>query len=83
MRRRVFPIFGVLLLVAGCAGSSSQADLAKACQFRPCVCKEEGALLPGLAATRPVTWRPNGEAGCPEGFVLRLQQEDSTSSRRR
>jgi hypothetical protein len=61
-----------LTLLAGCASSPGEADLALACQFRPCTCADATALIWQAADTKPVEWRENGDAGCPPGFTLKV-----------
>jgi|APTNR8051073442_1049403.scaffolds.fasta_scaffold02509_7 hypothetical protein len=64
-------------LAGGCTGGVSQADLAMACQFQSCVCRDANALFPGFAEKREVEWQANGNASCPEGFNLAPQAKES------
>lgn len=59
------------LLAGGCAAKDSEPRLAKVCQFQACVCAEKNVMFWQAAATVPVEWRANGEAGCPSGYGLR------------
>lgn len=62
-----------LFWLGGCAsGDRSQPQLAKACQFKACVCADEGAMFWQAAATVPLVWQPNGDAGCAPGYGLRV-----------
>jgi hypothetical protein len=63
----------LLPVVAACSVPHPPADLAAACQFKACVCSDTRALMPALTAGRSVEWRANGDAGCPEGYALRLK----------
>ena len=65
----------LLLSLAAC-GSSERArverapNLALACQTMECTCSAESGSLFEKTRTTGVLWRPNGDAYCPEGFVL-------------
>lgn len=61
--------------LAGCATASPdrQTTLAGACQMRSCECMEAGSLTP-FAERRPVEWRINGDAYCPDGFQLQIKR---------
>ena len=63
------------LALAAC-GSSERAkvervsNLALACQTMECTCSAETGSLFGKTKTTEILWRRNGDAYCPEGFVL-------------
>ena len=70
------PHAGVLPLVVSLAGCSlietpKPADLALACQTRPCVCEAIDAELFTARRTADVSWRLNGDAYCAEGYRLK------------
>jgi hypothetical protein len=74
---RVSAVVLVGALAGGCAGGVSQKDLAMACQFQSCVCKDANAIFPGFAEKREVEWQSNGSAACPEGFTLSPRAKES------
>lgn len=63
------------LSLAGCVTGSRdrQTSLAGACQMRKCECMEAGSMTP-FAERRPVAWRANGDAYCPDGFQLQMSR---------
>jgi hypothetical protein len=72
---RSIVVFSVMLvLLPGCA-QAPQPDLALACQTAKCTCLPESAgfVLKGEAAA--VQWKSNGDAFCPDGYVLRRAEK--------
>ena len=68
----------VVLALAGCTGTKAgDPDLALACELRTCACLAENAsIFATKRETTDILWRDNGEAYCPEGFVLtRINEE--------
>jgi len=67
--RSIVVFSATLVLLLGCA-QAPQPDLALACQTAKCTCLPEtsGFILKGEAAA--VLWKSNGDAYCPEGYVL-------------
>ena len=64
---------GLGLWLAGCDGTDSARrapDLALACQTMDCVCAATSVGLFEKRRTAQVLWRANGDAYCPDGFVL-------------
>ncbi len=65
-----------LCLALAACGSSERGkverapNLALACQTMECTCSAETGSLFGKAKTSQILWRANGDAYCPEGFVL-------------
>lgn len=79
MRRGVLALAAAGLL-AGCgsdkAGEAApEPEIAKACTVRKCECVSSTIPFFFIRETRPVEWRANGDAACPEGFVLSLTGE--------
>ena len=63
----------LVLLLAACAGGQTgpgAPNLALACQTMDCVCSEKSRGLFRAPRSAEVLWRANGDAYCPEGFVL-------------
>ena len=65
----------VVLLGAGLAGCTREpiAGMEFKCQITKCACVAAIAKFPttpGLE-TAPIVWQGNGNASCPEGYVLR------------
>ena len=73
MRRLGAVLAAGAVLVACERTREVRPDLALACQTVPCVCVEARATVLRKDATAPVLWRRNGDAYCPEGFVLRRE----------
>ncbi len=48
------------------------------CQTTECVCEPVESVFPVTAGSRSVDvlWRENGDAYCPEGYVLREAPEE-------
>ena len=63
-----------LLFLAGCA-LQEKPELALACQTKECVCLPSQMSYPLKGEPAPVQWRPNGDAYCTEGYVLRLVEK--------
>ncbi len=62
----------VAALLGGCASEpSDQGLLAHACQTRNCTCEALKAELLRKREAAEVLWRLNGDAYCPEGFMLK------------
>ena len=65
-----------LCLALAACGSTGRAkvervsNLALACQTMECTCSAETGSLFGKTKATQILWRPNGDAYCPEGFVL-------------
>jgi hypothetical protein len=59
-----------LLAACGTPATNPQRSLAGACQFEACTCADNSAAFWQKPATRPVIWREQGMASCPEGFHL-------------
>ena len=67
-----------LLALAACTPHERErANLALACQIKACVCKPARRPLFTKRETTPVLWRQNGEAYCPDDYVLRYEGERS------
>ena len=60
--------------VSACSSKGSHAEdrLAGACQVRKCACGPEGWSPFMAGGNVPVLWRENGDAYCPDGYVLHL-----------
>jgi hypothetical protein len=72
-----------LALIAGCATKPAiedQGRLASACQLMKCTCQQPEQSIFRKPETRPVQWRSNGAAYCPEGFVLQRPDPDAKPS---
>ncbi len=70
------PAIAVIAILAaplgGCASKPGGGGiLAHACQTRSCTCEAQEAEPFRRRATTEVLWRVNGDAYCPEGFVLK------------
>ena len=62
----------LVLALGGCGGAGPDRkapDLALACQTRDCVCAGADSPFAQRRETA-VLWRANGDAYCPDGFVL-------------
>lgn len=57
-------------LLAGCQSAPPQPDLALACQTRSCRCLEPDTPLFTKRKEADILWRANGDAYCPEKFIL-------------
>ena len=69
---------GLTVLLAGC-GSSPPAEetarrMAGACQTKYCSCQREDVGILTRIRKAPVLWRLNGDAYCPEGYVLKFDE---------
>lgn len=62
----------VVVAVAACAGEAPPQSLAKTCQLKACECAAPDTSWFGRAPTIDIRWQPNGDAACPDGYVLRL-----------
>ena len=65
----------LLLSLAACGSSERPRverapNLALACQTMECTCSADTGTLFEKTRTTEILWRRNGEAYCPEGFVL-------------
>ena len=63
----------LVLALGACGGERPDReapDLALACQTRDCVCASEPETLFVAETKTEILWRPNGDAYCPDGFVL-------------
>jgi hypothetical protein len=76
------PRTGLAVLLAAVLGACAEEpvlggtpETAKACQVRPCRCLSASIPLFFVRESVPVRWRENGDAYCPEGFVLVLSEE--------
>lgn len=64
---------GLTVLLAACGLTlKKEPDLKLGCQTRHCTCLSKTVVPFKKRATADVQWRKNGDAYCPEGFVLRL-----------
>jgi len=67
---------GVALMLAACGSSTSSEEVAErmalACQTKFCACEQERVGILTRVERVPVLWRLNGDAYCPEGFVLKF-----------
>lgn len=72
--RSMLMLCSTLALLLGCA-QTAEPDMALACQTTKCTCLPEssGFVFKGEAAA--VQWKPNGDAFCPEGYVLRRDEK--------
>ncbi|MGF1608359.1 MAG: hypothetical protein ACFCUQ_03120 [Kiloniellales bacterium] len=61
-----------LALTACAATKESDPALAHACQLKPCICAPAQTVLFRRDDNVPLQWKQNGDAYCPEGYVLRL-----------
>ena len=59
------------LWLAACETGPGTPDLALACQTMDCVCGEESRGIFRTPRSADVLWRVNGDAYCPEWFVLK------------
>lgn len=71
---RIALLSAALLSLAGCA-LEKKPELALACQTRKCVCVPAQAAFVAKSEPAPVQWKPNGDAYCPEGYVLRPEED--------
>lgn len=64
------------VLLGACAGDEPMPggtpELAKACAVRPCRCLSDSVPFFFVRESAPVQWLENGDASCPDGFVLVL-----------
>lgn len=74
---RVFALFGLALwLLAGCASQrQEEADLALTCQLTTCTCAGPDRLFLSEKEAQPVLWKENGDAYCPEGLELKIDDK--------
>jgi hypothetical protein len=72
--RSILLLNAALAVLLGCARMAGP-DMALACQTSKCTCLPEssGLLVKGDAAA--VQWKLNGDAFCPEGYVLRRDEK--------
>jgi hypothetical protein len=78
------PAIALVLVAFGLAGCGihllpqpeDQGRLAFACETAQCDCHAPRSAIPFSSDTvKPVQWRPDGSAFCPEGMLLgRVQQ---------
>jgi len=71
---KAIPPIAALMLLAGCA-LEEKPELALACQVTKCVCMPVQASYPLKGEPVPVQWKSNGDAYCPEGYVLRRAEK--------
>jgi len=71
---RIALLSAALLSLAGCA-LEKKPELALACQTRKCVCLPAQASFVLKGEPAQVQWKPNGDAYCPDGYVLRLEEK--------
>lgn len=66
----------VLFLAAACGSSETPEQeaerMALACQTKFCACEQERVGILTKVERVPILWRLNGDAYCPEGYVLRF-----------
>ena len=72
LQRAITVSLAAVLALAACGGGPSPGppDLALACQTMDCVCSAPPASVFGTRRSAEVLWRANGDAYCPDGFVL-------------
>ncbi len=77
MRRAMIALVAavVSLSLAACGGTQRAGverapNLALACQTMACTCATETGSLFRKTKTTEILWRANGDAYCPQGFVL-------------
>lgn len=73
--RNILKTVGILVLLGDLAAACARPpmpELALACQTRTCVCLPAEQSFPAREKSRDVLWHANGDAYCPEGYVLRL-----------
>ena len=75
--RLVLAAFVPLVLAACAQATQSPASLALACQTRECVCIPENQSIFASGDTAPLQWKQNGDAYCPEGYVLELVRDNN------
>ena len=76
---RLLAAVGLAATVAACLPRRTiedQSRLALACEMMKCRCVALERSPFRKVETRPVQWRPDGSASCPEGFYLE-RPEDS------
>jgi hypothetical protein len=72
---RGFALAAAAVLIAGCE-LQPIPELALKCQTVACTCLPAKAAFPVPLEDPPeVQWRANGDAYCPEGYVLREAEE--------
>ena len=65
------------LVLAACTQTTQSPDtLALACQTRECICVPENQSIFASGDTAPLQWKQNGDAYCPEGYVLELVRKE-------
>lgn len=63
---------GLTILIAACGiVLNEEAELHLICQTHPCTCLSRTVVPFDKRASTEVLWRQNGDAYCPDGFVLR------------
>ena len=66
----------LLALVAACAADkTAETDLRLTCQLNKCVCAAPERVFLAAQPDKPVQWKENGDAYCPEGYQLELAKE--------
>jgi hypothetical protein len=65
-------------VVAACsAKDQTKPSLGGACQFAKCICSHEEAYFWQLGDSVPIQWGENGQASCPEGYVLIREKDEN------
>jgi hypothetical protein len=66
----------VAMVMAGCAAEeTAETDLRLTCQLNKCICASPPRAFLAPEPDKPVLWKDNGDAYCPEGYQLKLAKE--------
>ena len=63
----------LLAMVAACAADeTAETDMRLTCQLSKCICAPPPRLFEERGKNKPLLWKENGDAYCPEGYQLEL-----------
>ena len=70
------PLMPLMVLAAACASDeTAETDMRLTCQLSKCVCAGPPRVFVASEPPKPVQWRENGDAYCPEGYELKLAKD--------
>jgi hypothetical protein len=74
--KAAMPLVLVAMVMAACATEeTAESDLRLTCQLNKCICAPPPRAFLAPGPPKPVQWRDNGDAYCPEGYQLKLDKE--------
>lgn len=74
--KAVMPLVLVAMAMAACAADeTAEGDMSLTCQLNKCICAPPPRAFLATKPPEPVLWKDNGDAYCPEGYQLKLDEK--------